>query len=159
MCVGDLVALLAARGRWCLTPKRPNNLCAFAPYALNLAVYLLPFTADRLIERAHSCSSLSRPSNSPAGIDAILLLSRVLRGGEGRRRWLNQKLYYYYYICHPTIACDSTNILLNFTLHDSMRNDFFRSFRWLHRWPSPAESSGTSCHYADVNTRRGEEPD
>ena len=27
------------------------------------------------------------------------------------------------------------------------------------RWPSPAESSGTSCHYADVNTRRGEEPD
>ena len=41
----------------------------------------------------------------------------------------------------------------------SSRNDFFRSFRWLHRWPSPAESSGTSCHYADVNKRRGEEPD
>ena len=27
--------------------------------------------------------------------------------------------YYYYIICHPTIAGDSTNILLNFTIHDA----------------------------------------
>ena len=25
-------------------------------------------------------------------------------------------LYYHYFICHPTIAGDSTNILLNFTM-------------------------------------------
>ena len=29
------------------------------------------------------------------------------------------KIMYYYFICPPTIAGDSTNILLNFTIHDA----------------------------------------
>ena len=38
--------------------------------------------------------------------------SKATRGYEG-------KANYYYFICHPTIAGDSTNILLNFIIHDA----------------------------------------
>ena len=31
----------------------------------------------------------------------------------------------YYFICHPTIAGDSTNILLNFTIHDANAIDIY----------------------------------
>ena len=33
--------------------------------------------------------------------------------------------YDYYFICHPTIAGDSTNILLNFTIHDANAIDIY----------------------------------
>ena len=40
---------------------------------------------------------------------------------------LDDELYYYYYyfICPPTIAGDSTNILLNFTIHDANAIDIY----------------------------------
>ena len=37
--------------------------------------------------------------------------------------------YYFYFICPPTIAGDSTNILLNFTIHDANAIDIYCSFR------------------------------
>ena len=36
-----------------------------------------------------------------------------------------QIIIYYFFICHPTIAGDSANILLNFTIHDANAIDIY----------------------------------
>ena len=89
-------------------------------------------------------------------------------------------LYYYYYSVSYVVHLSPVfgSLARSFTSHDAgpgcthlsarrvLEYDFYGVLFFLlyclrsdNSSPSPAESSGTSCHYADVNTRRGEEPD